>query len=102
MDGRMQAWAYLNSDEEIVGVMTTLIGFDPGTEERHLLVYSLYVFGRTDNGAWKDSWNTLNNWARGQRCSRILAYTNIPAVEKHLVSEVGASVDFKLISKNVV
>ncbi len=102
LNGQMQAWVYMNSDEEITGLMTTLIGFDPGTEEKHLLVYSLFVFGKTDNNAWIDSWNILNDWARGQGCRRILAYTNVPAIEKHLIKEVGASVDFKLISKEVI
>jgi hypothetical protein len=101
LDGRMQMWSYINDNNELTAMVSTILLADSGTGDKHLLIYSLYVFGYLPEDAWKEGWETLAIWARGQGCGRLVAYTNIPKVVEHLEKEIGAKVDFKLITVRI-
>lgn len=99
LNNSMQAWAY-EVDGDIIGLMTTVVTNDTGTEDRLLMIYNFYMTKRLDSKHWDIMLETIREFASGQDCKRIMAYTNVGAVEER-VKALGGRVDFKLVSIKV-
>lgn len=95
----MQAWAY-EDNGIVLAFIVTVISIDTGTEEKNLFIYSIQVTKTLSNDIWYEGLETLRKFADQQNCNRIIAFTNIPAIEKR-VKDLGGRVDFKLVSLKV-
>lgn len=96
--GRMQCWltsSVVDDRSQLEAVVVTQIIEDEGSGERSLLVYSLYGFRPLSN--WKSDFESMGRWARAQRCTRLLAYTNSHSVIE-MVKQLGGAADYTLVS----
>lgn len=97
--GKMHCWAVSHRRDDgsvqLEAVVVTQILEDEGSGTRSLLIYSLY--GYSPITQWQEGLDALATWARRQRCSRLIAYTNTRAVLE-AVARLGWNTDYTLIT----
>ena len=93
-------WGYY-VDDQLVGVMVTIVSSDPIMGFRNLLVYSVAAIGEITEEVWVDGMATLREYAKGKRLDSVIAYTNRPRIIKIAVELLDALVDYSLIELEV-
>lgn len=91
LSGSLQGWVVVDDsspDQPILAILTTAILNEFGSGARFLLVYSLCGYAPLLAPIWKDLLRSLGEFAKEERCQKIIAYT----VHKGL---------FEILSKHV-
>jgi len=99
----MQCWILYSSDdarESIYAVLTTKIELDEISGSRCLLIYSFYATKPLTNHLVISGFETLKKFASSVRCHKIIAYTNIPKMER-LWESLGGIAETKLVELEV-
>lgn len=76
----------------IRGIMTTAIIDTIDMVERQLLLYTAYAVGETKKEDWIEAWRLLADYAKGNNCTSVVAYTNQEKILS-LAKMVGCKVD---------
>ena len=100
LNGEMQCWVSCRKEEGhlvVEGVITTQIVEDRFSGSRALLIYSLFGKGMDRLGTWEDCFHTLSTFARGHRCDKIIAYTNVRSLIG-LVERLGGDASRRFVS----
>ncbi len=97
LDGRMECWVSLNSDDRISAVTSTRIMEDDVTRTRSLLLYSIFTFDWADEDTWIEGLETLVKYARGKNCTRITGYTEFDSMIKR-AREMGGEARYMFVA----
>lgn len=95
MNGSMQVWVDHRKDSYVGMAVTTFIS-DPGTNNRSLLIYAVYRFGKYSINML-EGLKELKGFAKRNMCSHLVAYTNREDVLR-LSKSLGGNLDWTLIS----
>lgn len=91
---RIQCWAYRESSKEpIIALVLTLLRKDAFSEESELVICSVYSFKLVPEEAWVDVLRTLQRYAVGRGCWRVVAYTNVPRIRR-MIEGLGGSTEY--------
>ncbi len=85
LGGDMQCWILYSSDGaggSIYAVMTTKVEIDEISNTKCLLIYSFYASKPLTNQLVISGFETLKKFASSEGCHKIIAYTNIPKMER--------------------
>ena len=80
LSGRMHCWAVCTKDKSgketiVKGIGTTTFVLDECSGAKSLLIYSAFANVKTEAEDWVDGFNTLTNFAKENKCDKIVAYT---------------------------
>jgi len=102
-DGRLQCWALMADGaarSSFIGVITTQIFDEPVAGFRGLVIYSAYASQYISEAGWQHVYRVLYAWAKQNRCSRIVAYSDNPRVVR-LCESFGANTSRREIVKEI-
>jgi len=73
----MQCWALTSSPsvEDIDAIATTFVSKDAVTENKALIIYTLYAYNSVTGERWKEGIEALKKYAKGRDCSVLSSYT---------------------------
>lgn len=74
MIGRLRCWVVLR-EEEMVAIATTMFTIDDISKIKDLMIYTLFGFKLVSVEEWQYATNKLKEYARKNKCHRIVAYT---------------------------
>ena len=98
--GEMQCWVDVLAHEdktEIRAVVITQLLGDNVSAQKNMLIYSLYGLNNAyDITSWKRGMLTLLQFARGQGCGQVLAYSDNESILT-FVKRLGANTSQRLI-----
>lgn len=98
---KLQMWLIVREKENgVIAVLTTQIVHDEITRSNVLVLYTLYGTQKMEMVDFIDSLSTLRNFAKVNKCHKVIAYTNIPKIIE-LVKVLGGTVDWTLVSFEV-
>lgn len=100
---RLQCWAsYKKVEDKIVleGIVVTKILYDDGSDTRNLLIYCLYGYKEVGKGSWLEGLKALAKYANAKRCSRIIAYTDVPYIVD-IVKKLGGEAKYTFVSLGI-
>jgi len=102
LSGKIQCWASYTKAEEtrFEGVVLTQILYDDASYTKNLLIYCLYGYEDVDERSWFSGLESLAKFAKREKCSQVVAYTNKKGIVK-LVDRLGGDTSFTFISFNV-
>ena len=83
MDGSIQVWASYDRLEEGInfkGIVITSIEVDKFVKQKNLLIYYVYMFNSMSVANWTEGLDVVRKYAKSRKCSRVLAYSNIPEI----------------------
>lgn len=87
LSGRAQGWI-LMQDEQIVGVLVTMILFEEMTKSRVLLLYSFAGVAPVLRQSWQKALHELQQFAKGMECDKIGAFTTHAGIVQMLKQRV--------------
>lgn len=101
LNGDMQCWVYLDPKDngespDLDAVALTTVTQDGVSGVRNLEVYSLYGLAFMQDRAWQEGLQGLMEYAKGQKCHRIIAYSNVPRMID-VAKQLKANTDFTFI-----
>ena len=99
---KMQCWAsYKRNGEDVKfeGIVVTKIIYEPDSNTRNLLFYTVYSYGAADKSAWEEGFKALVKFCNFNNCEQLIAYTPHDYLAK-LAKSLGAEVSY-FISFNV-
>jgi len=99
LSGEMVCWT-IWKEEDICIIATLQILIDGASQTRNLLVYSLYSYMTITLDMWGTLVKLLTAFAREQKCSKIIAYTNVERI-KEIILSVGGDTSYSFISLEV-
>ena len=81
----LQLWAGYEEgespiEERIYGFIATSIDIDSISQERNLLIYSLFAVKKIPIEAWEEGIKILEEYKKLNKCSKLIAYTEVPEV----------------------
>jgi len=81
----MQLWAGVEEgegklEERVFGFIATTIDTDSITQERNLLLYSLFAVREIPSLAWVAGIEILEEFKKQNKCKKLIAYTEVPEV----------------------
>lgn len=84
LTGKLECWIALsrNDEQKVNGLLTTAIMKDEITDNKFILIFSLYASDRVGAHEWHDWLETIRKYARSNDCRKILAYTDSLQVVK--------------------
>lgn len=82
------------------GLITTMFVIDPPSKTKNLLIYTLNGYRPFTPELIQDAFKTLKTYAKSNGCYKIIAYTDIPQIEKMVLS-VGGKLGHKLIELEI-
>ena len=102
MSGNIEVWASYRKDEgaKFEGVALTSFEVDRFIKKRSLLIYYVFTFRDTIKETWIEGLKTLAKYAKSRKCSRIVAYSNVPEMIE-TCRKLGGDVSVTFISFNV-
>jgi len=83
LDGSVQAWvSYRHEDSKTIvdGAVLTRIVEDYIDGTRDLLIYCLWAVGETHESTWTEGLRALLDYAKGRKCNRTIAYSDVPMI----------------------
>lgn len=95
----MQAWMLYrreNGKSRRLALTTTRIYEDYLLESRNCYITSLYAYERIEMEGWKSALETLKTYARGAKCSRVIANTQSARVLE-LTKQLGGSMAYTFV-----
>lgn len=93
LSGERQAWAILNQDKGIAGVLVTRISIEGVTGERALSLDHIYAFEVLPKESWEFGWTVLEKFAKKNSCNAVVALT-----ENERILQMATEYKFKTIS----
>jgi len=103
LSGKLDIWASYRKDDKVnkfEGIIATRIIYDDVTCMNNLLIYAIYGYNKVSEDSWNSGMKTLLKYAKTQKCSLIVAYSNEPRVVE-VVNSLGGDTSFSFISFNV-
>jgi hypothetical protein len=95
----MQCWIMYEEGEvrklQVISVTTVLQ--DYYSEDRSVLIYSIYGFTDLTNEIWTEAWKTVSLWGKSINCQKIIAYTDVQKV-KDMAIKFGGDANYTLLS----
>lgn len=97
--GQVQCWVVYEKDkfpEGVLAMVFTSIIKDAITEKKNVHIIGIYIFDRraaTDKSIWKRSLITLVKFGKGNSCSGVTFFTNVPELLR-MAKEIGMTLDF--------
>jgi len=81
----LQLWAGIEGgegklEERVFGFIATSIDTDSITQERNLLLYSIFAIKQIPFEAWGSSLKVLEGFKEQNKCKKLIAYTEIPEI----------------------
>ena len=77
--GTIQCWAIIEEDKMKGFALTTISG-DYVSGEIFLNIYDLYAFEQFSQETWESGVTALEEFAKANMCSKVIAYSDIPQV----------------------
>lgn len=96
----MQCWCVFDEEKNIYGYVVTSISIDMNTKYRTLMVYSLFLYKKASTDMWDKSIKTIEDFARVNKCKRIIAYSNNPDVLS-ISAKYGFNQDYTYLIKDI-
>lgn len=98
LSGSLTIWVSTNKEKDntIDGFCATSINTDAISGTKSLLIYAVYGINSVDQ-SWKNGMKTVREYAQGQGCHRILAYSDVPSILA-MVERLGGDTKYRLIS----
>ena len=87
LSGRAQGWV-LMQDEQIVGILVTMILVEEMTHSKVLLIYSFAGVAPVLRNTWQQGLHELQQFAKGTGCDKIGAFTTHKGIVQMLKSRV--------------
>lgn len=80
MSGQIEVWASYRKDDgaRFEGIVLTSFEIDRFIKKRSLLIYYVFTYRDTTRKTWAEGLRTLAKYAKSRKCSRIVAYSNVP------------------------
>jgi hypothetical protein len=103
MSGNMDLLQFYDIEDEKVNVRGFAVVSDMITvdwTEKQLLVYSVYGYENLSKRIIVDGFKLLMEYAAGQGCSSLVAYTNLDGLVRY-VKRLGGSADYTFIRMEV-
>lgn len=103
MDGSIEVWASYrrdNSGAKFEGLALTSFEVDRFIKKRSLLIYYVFTFTLAPESSWLEALRTLAKYAKSRKCSRVVAYSNVPEMIS-IAKKLGADTSVTFISFNV-
>lgn len=101
LSGRLVMWLALTTpngkDSEVAAMVVTSLVQSACGEGCDLLIYALYGWDRIEPEMWTGGLSTLQQYARGLKCDRIIAFTNVERV-KQVVNQLGGDTSWSLLT----
>lgn len=99
LSGAMQCWVSYdrNNTNKFEGVVVTEMIADRCDRSKVLLIYSLYGYEIISGNSWMEGYSALSKWARSERCTRIVGYTNSDKVVR-VVKNLGGNADYAFVT----
>lgn len=101
--GQSQAWVITGEKEDaanIYAMAITTFTVEGNTKTKNLLIYSLHGYQFIPEVLWKDAVDKMLEFAKGQGCYKVLAYTKVKRIID-VVKNLGADTSVTLISWEV-
>jgi len=95
----LTCWISTNKKGDIDAIATTQILSDFTSDTKTLLIYSTYGFNYIEEDSWISAFNTIREYARNKKCSKISCYTiNEKIIEqaKKFGGELQTFISFKI------
>ena len=100
LSGKLDIWASYIKDDKVnkfEGILATRVIYDDVTCMKNLLLYAAYGYDKISDDSWTSGLKTIVKYATLQKCSLIVAYSDVPRI-KSLASSFGGDTSFSLIS----
>lgn len=99
--GRAQAWVlYKKAAKRMQMMMVTYVDSDPLTRSRYLIIYGVYAYSAIEDEAWHAVSDRLDEFARGEGCERIIAFTAVDRIIE-MAAATGFADQYHLIAKEL-
>jgi len=96
----MHCWVSVRKEDEgniIDAILVTSINFDPYSNTRSLLIYSMTATRLTRAASWISGIETLRKFAKKKKCNRVIAYSDNPQIVK-ICAKLGGDTSYSFIS----
>lgn len=102
MSGEIEVWASYRKEEKLKfdGIALTSFELDKFIRVRSLLIYYVFAYGDTAKDTWVNGLKTLAEYAKSRRCTRVVAYSNVPEMIG-IAEKLGGDTSVTFISFNV-
>jgi len=72
--------SYEKSSGKFEAVIITSFAFDEIVNQKSLIIYGLRAFNKISKNSWAEGFTGIQNFAKGMKCQKIVAYTDEPLV----------------------
>ena len=102
MSGDISVWASYTKEEEVKfeGLALTSFEVDRFIKKKSLLIYYVFSYAKVANDNWIEGLKTLAQYAKLHKCTRIIAYSNVPEIIK-ICEKLGGDTSITFISFNI-
>jgi hypothetical protein len=90
-------WVSAEKDKDISGILITAFTFDKPSGTKSLLLYCVYGYGDVNRNAWIEGAETIRKFAIGEKCNRIIGYSDTPSIIK-FVESIGGETKYRFLS----
>ena len=103
LSGKMQCWASYERLEGLTkfdGILVTTLIHDDASNTRNLLMYCVYGYDAVSDESWRKGFEAIIKYAKGKKCSRVVAYSDLPyIIEK--TKQYGGEAKYTFLSFDV-
>lgn len=78
------AWGDLEGERKLYGVLVTYASFDPCSDLKNLVIYSIYGYAVAPMELWQDGMETLKKFGKKLGCKNLIGYTSAELLEKRM------------------
>lgn len=102
MDQTLDLWLLSDHTEnpKPAGVILGGVTVDLLVGYRNYLIYGAYTLEHVDEGSWKSIFSSIEKWALGCNCDRLVAYTDSPRVQA-IAQLVGCTSEMYVLEKEL-
>ena len=80
--------------------MLTSFEVDRFIKKRSLLVYYVFAYRDAGKDAWVEGLRTLSKYAKSRKCTRVVAYSNVPEIVS-ICKKLGGDTSVTFISFDI-
>lgn len=96
LTGVLQLWLVKGQEGTNSGLIVTTIYKDQASATRMLLIYAAIAYKGGKLNDWKDSYKTLEIFAKSKKCSGIMGYASNDTIVRYM-KKLGCETDNRLI-----
>lgn len=102
IEGVLDCWILVTKQEQpkVVGVCIAGVTVDLLVGYRNYLIYGLFSNTSIADSAWQSIAGTISEWARGNKCTRLVAFTDKDRVLE-IAELIGANASLVMIEKEL-